>query len=119
MILQVFRNWTLTIEVTTSLIEKRDFEAGVCKMLKADELRERAAGLGVKVKKRRKDEYIAALIFQLCQELSFCQNNGVYQQRGIPNIYCIYVSAHIFSLASQETTTCTETYYTISCLYLC
>jgi hypothetical protein len=48
------------------LIQKRNFEVDITRTMTAAELRERAQVFGVKVKSRRKADFVDAIIFQNC-----------------------------------------------------
>ena len=55
--------------VTLSVLQRRDLEISMTQGMKMDELRERCGDYGVKPKKRRKLDYVNALIYELSWDL--------------------------------------------------
>lgn len=69
-IAQVWKSTKVSADIALALIQKRDMEYNMCDGCKMDELKERAQIFGVKVKQRKKSEYVKTLVFEKCQDLS-------------------------------------------------
>lgn len=68
---QVFKTTAYAADVAITLVEKRNFENEIMMSSNLADMKERALAFGIKVKPRRKNEFHASFVFQVCQGLSW------------------------------------------------